>query len=622
MAQSLSRAALRDHLPQLLNSIAQLMEGSQQAGQALGLGSIPDVHALERLDEGFDLRQVVMEYRLLRRCVLRLWDAQGGSEGNRQAESIFHEAMDEAVATSVTRYMLAREEAARIQAEQSLAQLRESEAQRMRWEEVFTHLGVGVALLRAEDNVLADANPAFARMHGTTREELLGRPFGDMLAPEARGMLARHLTAAHSKPHHEYEALHQRRDGSRFPVLTHVTSLRDESGRVVQRAATLLDITQRRAAEAERQRLLTDIEAERSQLATLLDQLPAGVMLAEAPSGRLVLANRQVESILGIPLIQADQVSEYSAYPGFHLDGRPYAAEEWPLARSLLQGEVVQGEEIEIRRADGQDTSILSSSAPIRDRSGTITSGVVAFVDVTQLRRAEAAARQAAEFGERLIGIVSHDLRNPLNAIQLSVTQLLHSETMPAREQRAAVRISKSAERMKKMIAELLDFTRGRLGGGIPIQRVVGDLRLVVRQGVEELEAAWPERSVRLSLSPGQYEGEWDAGRLVQVVCNLGANALQYSPPDTAVTFELQATQEALVLEVHNAGSPIPREALPHLFDPFRRASSEGGGLGLGLYIVEQVVKGHGGGIQVTSTAEAGTTFRVTLPRGGKLAQR
>lgn len=98
---------------------------------------------------------------------------------------------------------------------------------------------------------------------------------------------------------------------------------------------------------------------------------------------------------------------------------------------------------------------------------------------------------------------------------------------------------------------------------------------------------------------------------------NLGGNALQYSPPDSPVTFTLSDAGAELMLEVHNAGEPIPPDALAHLFDPFRRARSEtsSGGLGLGLYIVEQVVKGHGGRIEVTSSAEAGTTFRVTLPR-------
>jgi PAS domain S-box-containing protein len=432
-------------------------------------------------------------------------------------------------------------------------------------------------------------------------------------------VLARHAAVTQSKLHHEFEAMHLRKDGGRLPIFTHMTALRDASGNVAQLAGTFLDITQRRAAELERQRLLADIEAERARLAAVLDQLPAGVILAEAPSGRLVLANRHVEAITGMPFMQAEHVGQYSIYPGYQKDGRPYAPEQWPLARSLRSGEVVQGEEIELR--DGSNRrSLLFSSAPIRDRLGQIIAAVVTFVDVTTLRRAEAAARTAAEFGERLIGIVSHDLRNPLNAIFLSVNPLLHSETLSPRDQRAAARIAKSAERMKRMIADLLDFTRGRLGGGIPIHRVPGELRTVVRQGVEELEAAWPERSVSLLLEPGRYEGAWDADRLVQVVTNLGSNALQYSPPDSPVTFRLTEEGEQVLLEVHNTGEPIPTEALPHLFDPFRRASSGGEGLGLGLYIVEQVVRGHGGRIEVSSTAEAGTTFRVRLPRLGVAA--
>ena len=599
-AQGPLQPAPRSHLSLLLDSITESIAARPQvAGAAIAQGTVQAGHGLERLGEEFDLRQVVRELRLLRRCVPRLWQAQNPAD-TLEAEALFHEAVDDFVEALAAR---------------SMARLRASEAQRKRWEEIFTHLGVGVALVRPGDDVFEDVNPAFARMHSYTREELLGRPLADTFAPESRGMVGRHAAAAHSKTHHEYEVMHVRKDGSRFPVFVHVTALRDESGKVVQRVGTVLDITQRRAAEAERQRLLVDIEAERSRLAAVLDQLPVGVILAEAPGGRLVLGNRKVEAIVGKPFIHAEDISEYSQYQGFHLDGRPYASEEWPLARSLLTGEVVQGEEIVFQSNDGQHV-VMASSAPIRDRTGQISAGVVTLVDVTELRRAEAAARQAAEFGEKLIGIVSHDLRNPLNAIHLATTQLLQSETLSSREQRAAARVAKAADRMKRMISQLLDFTRERLGGGIPIRRAPGDLRAVVRQGLEELEAAWPERTVSLRVELGRYEGAWDADRLVQVVSNLGSNALQYSPPDAPVTFTLQEAGETLVLEVHNEGNPIPPEALPHLFDPFRRASSEGGGLGLGLYIVEQVVKGHGGRIEVTSTAESGTVFRVVLPRG------
>jgi PAS domain S-box-containing protein len=473
-------------------------------------------------------------------------------------------------------------------------------------------------MVRPGDNAIVDANPAYARMHGFTREELLGLDGMTLFAPEARGAVPRHIAAAHSKLHHEYETVRLRKDGSRFPALMHVTSFRDERGEVVLRAATVMDISQRRAAEVERQRLLATLEAERARLSAVLEQLPAGVIIAEAPSGQLVMGNRRVAELLGQPFRASSTISAYGAdYVGFHPDGRPYAPEEWPMARALLTGEVVEGEEIGVPREGGTQGTILVSGAPIRDREGRIVAGVVTMLDITERRRSEDAVREAARFGERLIAIVSHDLRNPLNAINLSATQLLHSEALQAREQRAVARISKAAERMRRMIAELLDFTRGRLGGGIPIQLEPLDWRALVRQCVEELEAAWPERTLRLVMGSGTFQGRGDADRLAQVVSNLGGNALQYSPPETPITFNLLEAGEDVVLEVHNQGEPIPPDALSHLFDPFRRARAEtgSGGLGLGLYIVEQVVKGHGGHIEVTSTAEAGTTFRVTLPR-------
>ncbi|TQF17953.1 PAS domain S-box protein [Myxococcus llanfairpwllgwyngyllgogerychwyrndrobwllllantysiliogogogochensis] len=781
-AQALTRPALRDGLPGLLEGIARMMR-KPQAELASGLSAISDHHALERLGEGFDLRQVVTEYRLLRGCVLRLWSARGHATLRPDEERIFHEAMDEAVAAAVSRYTRARERTiqaldrisaaalgspdvagflprllqvlcetvaavdvavvllrdgedflrvesgvgegvdigglvpmgqgfagtiaatrepllvhdasrderahsavvrtsdvralygvplvlndvligvalmgsrvstelseedlllframasratgllaqgqardrereARAEAEASLKRLRESEAGLRRWEEVFFRLGVGVVVVSAEDDTLLDVNPAFARMHGASPEELIGQPLEATIAPEARGMLPRHAAAANSKPSHEYESLHVRKDGSRFPAFSHVTAFRDETGKVSRRVATVLDITQRRAVETDRQRLLSTIESERARLAAVLEQLPAGVFIADAASGRLVLANRQVAVLTGRPFQPMSNVDTFATlYGACHPDGTPYAPDAWPLARTLSTGEVVQGEEAMLKHEDGHTLTVLVSSAPIRDRDGELIAGVATLADVTERRRAQEAELQAARFGERLIAIVSHDLRNPLNAIHLSTTQLLHSEVLAERERRFVTRIARSSARMTRMISELLDFTRGRLGGGIPIQRTPGDLRAVVRQGVEELEAAWPERTLRVAGGTGRYDGQWDADRLLQVVSNLGGNALQYSAPDAPVTLTLSDLGDTVVLEVHNPGEPISAEALPHLFDPFRRATSShpgssiSGGLGLGLYIVEQVVKGHGGHIQVTSTEADGTVFKVTLPR-------
>lgn len=572
---------------------------------------------LSLLVQGSDGHPTTTNFRRLRDMVLRLWREQGGPALEDEAER-FHDAVDAVEAAALEAHVQARLHAAREAADEARARGAPGGTGSRRWEDIFIHLGVGVAVMDAEDSAFVAANPALARMHGQAPEALKGLRLEDLVAPESRGALPRHMAAASSKPFHEYEALHLRRDGSRFPAFVHVTSLRDATGRRVGRAATVLDITQRRHGEAERQRLLATIEAERARLAAVLDQLPAGVLIAEAPSGRLLLGNRALESLLGHPFRPASSLADYEgSHQMFTADNVPLADDAWPMARALRTGETRQAEPLQVRRPDGTTAHLLGSSAPVRDRDDHIVAGVVTLVDVTERRRAEEAAREAAQFGERLIAIVSHDLRNPLNAIQLSVTRLLHGDALQERDRKAVSRIARSGERMARMISELLDFTRGRLGGGIPIERVPGDVRSVMRQAVEELEAAWPERSLTLNVGPGRYDGAWDAERLLQVVSNLGGNALQYSPPDSPVRFTLTDAEALVVLEVQNGGEPIPPDLLPHLFDPFRRGGGGNthGGLGLGLYIVEQVVKGHGGRIEVRSRASEGTVFRVLLPR-------
>jgi signal transduction histidine kinase len=263
----------------------------------------------------------------------------------------------------------------------------------------------------------------------------------------------------------------------------------------------------------------------------------------------------------------------------------------------------------------------LVSYYPVRDREGRIFMAGSVVVDISERKRVEEELRRTAQFRERLIGIVSHDLRTPLSAISAGARLLLRTEGLPDKALRTVGRISTSAERMARMIAELLDFTRVRLGGGIPVQRTASDLYPVVRQAVEEAEMAFPGRAVRLE-AHGDFRGEWDEGRLAQVVGNLLKNALTYSPEDTPVTVGLSDEGPWVRLEVHNRNraGPIPPETLPTLFDPFRRgeaSQTEGAreGLGLGLYIAREIVSAHHGVIDVRSTTHEGTVFTLRLPR-------
>ncbi len=242
------------------------------------------------------------------------------------------------------------------------------------------------------------------------------------------------------------------------------------------------------------------------------------------------------------------------------------------------------------------------------------------------LERQEEEARTRADFEQQLIGIVSHDLRNPIHAITLSAAALLRRDGLGEREKSVAARIVSSADRAMRMIRDLLDFTQARLGGGIQIDRKPLDFHELTRHAVEEVALAHPAADVSVS-SMGDGRGEWDADRLVQALGNLVTNAVKYSAEGTRVNVLTRGEEDRVVLEVHNIGAPIPPDRLPHLFQPMHRAVARSDtasrSVGLGLYIVRHIVSAHEGTIHVRSTEAEGTTFTLALPRqaGGPAAR-
>jgi signal transduction histidine kinase len=168
------------------------------------------------------------------------------------------------------------------------------------------------------------------------------------------------------------------------------------------------------------------------------------------------------------------------------------------------------------------------------------------------------------------------------------------------------------------LVKDLLDFTQARLGGGIPVEPKRLDWHTFAESVVEEVQASFPERDIRLK-AEGNGDGEWDPDRIAQVVTNLVSNAVKYSPPQTTVSVRTRGDGSWVMLEVHNQGTPIAPEAHARLFEPMQRATSQidksGRSVGLGLYIVKQIVDAHGGTIEAKSDADEGTTFTVKLPR-------
>ncbi len=218
-------------------------------------------------------------------------------------------------------------------------------------------------------------------------------------------------------------------------------------------------------------------------------------------------------------------------------------------------------------------------------------------------------------FRELFIGMLGHDLRNPLNAVTIA-THLLLSSKLDAQPRRTLERIESSTERMTRMITQVLDFTRARSGGGIPIVRRSANLHAICAQAIDELISAHPERKVEAAYF-GDGAGEWDGDRLAQVFSNIVGNALAYGAADTPVRVVIDATGNDVRCSVHNMGTPIHEALLPVLFDPFRRAvdatTSKTQGLGLGLFISQQIVIAHGGTVSVQSGEFDGTRFSIVL---------
>jgi len=231
-----------------------------------------------------------------------------------------------------------------------------------------------------------------------------------------------------------------------------------------------------------------------------------------------------------------------------------------------------------------------------------------------QLHRQRQELAETLRLNEELMAVVGHDLRNPLNVV-LMTTSLL-AETTDPQLKKCVDRLQSSGTRMLHIIEELFDLTRARLGGGIPVERKPLDLEAITKKTVTEFEATNPSRQIDVLVS-GDVKGSWDVGRLAQVLSNLIGNALRHGSVSVPITVELSGGEQEVVASVHNGGT-IPADLMPRLFEPFqpgvgRRTRAEG--LGLGLYIVQQIVHAHGGEVRVSSSPEAGTRFEVRLPR-------
>jgi PAS domain S-box-containing protein len=249
----------------------------------------------------------------------------------------------------------------------------------------------------------------------------------------------------------------------------------------------------------------------------------------------------------------------------------------------------------------------------------TTDGGLATFIrDVTAEKRAEAELRGRSDFERQLIGIVSHDLRIPLSVIRLGTQALLTYQSPDEKSSKMLARIQSAAERGARMVNDLLDFTQARVGGGIQVVPSEGNLHTILRQVVDDISTTSAGRVIRIEAT-GDGQGRWDLDRISQILMNLVTNAIKYSPPASEVTVRSESDATGVTVSIHNMGPSIPAAALARIFDPMQRATAQlenrARSVGLGLFIVKHLIEAHRGWIDVASTAEAGTTFRLWVPR-------
>jgi two-component system, sensor histidine kinase and response regulator len=223
---------------------------------------------------------------------------------------------------------------------------------------------------------------------------------------------------------------------------------------------------------------------------------------------------------------------------------------------------------------------------------------------------------ETLRLNEMFSALLAHDLRNPLSAI-LASAQLLKRRSADPHAHEAVARITASGNRMSRMIEDMLDLARARLAGGIIVDRQPADFRSLVERVIREHQTAAPDRLIETEFT-GDFSGHWDAERIAQVASNLIGNALKHGVASGGVQVQLDGNApDSVCFSVANVGT-IPSELLDHLFDPFRgslRPAGRSEGLGLGLYIVYQIVKAHHGTVEVQSGCDNRTVFSVVVPR-------
>jgi signal transduction histidine kinase len=370
------------------------------------------------------------------------------------------------------------------------------------------------------------------------------------------------------------------------------------------------DLVQEQAARAEAEYGL-------ARLRQVVDVMPEAILIADA-TGRVYLSNAAAAEIMGV-VPETMTPAEGGAAGARRVDGGAYVPTDHPLARAVFHSEVVRGEQLVITNSiTGREVPILVNSAPLSDGQGHPAGGVAVFQDISPLRDLD---RQKDEF----LAAISHDLKTPATIIKGNANLLQRAVARGDSDGAAQLSeglevIDESTAQLVRLVDELLDLTRLRMGHELELDTGPADLIKIVRRLAVEYQKISPRHTIQVVAHSPRVVGDWDEARIERIVSNLISNAVKYSPRGGDIAIEASQEkidgQEWAVLVVRDKGIGIPPAELERVFEPYYRASNTAGtvsGSGIGLAGTRHIVEQHGGKIEVESQA-GDTTFTVRLP--------
>ncbi|HEY3119099.1 MAG TPA: ATP-binding protein [Vicinamibacteria bacterium] len=374
--------------------------------------------------------------------------------------------------------------------------------------------------------------------------------------------------------------------------------------------------------------LLEQTERERRLKTALLDSAGEGIYGLDEHA-RCTFVNTTAAQMLGYEPAELLGRNMHRLVHGKRADGSPYPPQECPINKTLRSGERVRVEGEALWRKDGRSFLVEYSASPMVE--GEVSGAVVAFSDITARKRAEeereallqrerearAEAEAAVRAREEVLAIVSHDLRNPLNSILGNASLLLQMSLDEEQRVRQLQVIRRSAERMNRLIQDLLDVARLHAGQKLILEAQPLDLAPVATEACESFQPQVQQKSQRLEcrVANDLPAVRADRDRLLQVLSNLIGNAVKFTPEGGRIVVEATPVDGEMRLTVADSGPGIPPENLERVFDPYWQARTTARlGAGLGLPIAKGVVESHGGRIWVESRPGEGATFTFTLP--------